>query len=201
MKKIIFVMVILLVATLCLTSCDLTGGDQYQKLNQMVNKSYSQVKMEVSVKKSGESIGLNSVIVCDIARSDDVKTVQYNLQEYASIDVNGDTITLPSQQIVTKSGSVILSNGEVISQTGDQVGLNFAKVGKITMNFVSVYLSNVKTENGIFSADVTNVIGFLGRDIFGATDVKVSVDVQTYKSITLSYVVNSSDVTIVYTLV
>lgn len=197
MKKIVFVVVILLLATFCLTSCD--QSTEYDKLNEMVSQSYQQVTIDVTVKKSGEADGLVHNIVC-LSINDTTKHVAYTLQEYATFDVNGDTITAPDEQIVTKSGTAILDNGKVTTQTGDQVDYDFANVGKLNMNFNKACLSNSVVDGKNFTADVSNVALFLGNDIPGATNVKVSVDVQKYNSITLSYTANGSDITITYTL-
>lgn len=198
MKKIVFVVVILLLATFCLTSCD-QQPTQYDLLNEMVSKNYSQVSINVMVTKIGDTCRLESSIKCTNV-SDNAKLIEYTLQEYATFDVNGDTITAPDEQIVTKSGTAILDNGKVTTQTGDQVDYDFANVGKLNMNFNKSCLSNSVVDGKNFTADVSNVALFLGNDIPGATNVKVSVDVQKYNSITLSYTANGSDITITYTL-
>ena len=197
MKKIFFVILILILATLCFASCAEIG--EYAKLNQISKNNYSQVRVDITVQKSGEQSKLVSNIVC-INVDQTTQTVAYVLQEYAKIGVEGDTITLPDQQIVTKSGTVTLQNGVVTSQQGDQTTFDFANMGKLRFTFRDSYLANARTENGIFSAYVTNTTGFFGQSISGATNVKVAVDVNTYKSITISYTANGSDVTIVYTL-
>lgn len=197
MKKIVFVVVILLLAIFCLTSCD-QQPTQYDLLNEMVSKSYSQVVINVKVANSGETNGLESSIKC--TKVNDSKLMEYRLQEYAKFDVDGDTITAPNEQIVTKSGTVVVENGNTTSQTGDQVNYDFANVGELNFNFSKSCLSNSLVDARNFSADVTNVALFLGKDIPGATNVKVLVDIKTYNTITLSYTTNGSDVTITYTL-
>ena len=198
MKKIIIVILILILATLCLTSCNETSN--YDKLNEMVNKVYSQVMIDVTVKNAENGTQLVSQIV-SISTNDTTKQVAYVWQEYANFDVNGDTITAPSQQIVTKNGTVIYVNGQQDSITGEEPPHDLTKLGnKLYFSFGPFALTNEKTENGMFSADVTSQFMFLGTEIPGATNVKVSVNAQTYKSITLSYTANGSDVVITYTL-
>ena len=198
MKKIIIVVLILILATLCLTSCDLTGD--YDKLNQMAAKVYSQVTIDVTVKNVAENTQLVSQVVC-ISVNETTKQVACVWQEYASFDVNGETITAPEQLIVTKSGTVTYVNGQQDSLTGTQPPHDLAKLGnKLSMSFGPLALTNDKTENGVFTADVQNQFLFFGREIPGATNVKVAVDVQTYQTITITYTANGNDVTIVYTL-
>ncbi len=195
MKKIIFVVLILILAMLCLTSCQ---DGNYAELNQISKNNYNQVQINVTVKKSGENSALVSSI--KVLNADNTKQIEYSLQEYAKFDVNGDTITAPESQILTKTGTVVLENGQIKSQTGDQTNLDFANIGELNFNFSDSCLFGAQTANGIFTAHVTNLTKFCGQNISGATNVKVSVDAQTYKSITLAYTVDGSEVTIVYTL-
>ena len=198
MKKIIFVVVILLLATLCLTACE-QPVSQYDKFATMVSQSYSQIKMDITVKNSADDGKLVSSIVCNNIDSSN-KIVVYVLQEYTTFDINGDTITAPNAQIVTKSGAITFANNQVSEQTGDAVDYDFSKLGKLNMKFDKSYFANAVIDGHAFTADVTNMAQFLGTQIAGATNVKISVDVQTYNSITLSYTANGSDVTITYTL-
>lgn len=195
MKKTILIVLVLILATLCLTSCQ---DGEYAELNQISKNSYNQVQIDVTVKKSGENSALVSSI--KVLNADATKQIEYSLQEYAEFDINGDTISAPESQIVTKTGTVVLENGQITSQTGDKTNLDFAKVGNINFNFSSSCLFGAQNTNGIFSAHVTNLTKFCGQNISGASNVKVVVDTQSYKSITLSYTVDGSEVTILYTL-
>jgi hypothetical protein len=105
MKKIIIVVLILILAMLCLTSCD--QPTDFGKLNEMVSIKYLQMSIKVAINKSGEANGLVSDVVCLIL-SDTTKQVAYNLQEYATFDMDGDAITAPSEQIITKSAAKII---------------------------------------------------------------------------------------------
>lgn len=196
MKKIIIVVLILILAMLCLTSCD--QSTDFDKLNEMVSTEYSQIAIKVTINKSGETTGLVNDISC-IILNDTTKHISYKLQEYATIDMDGDTITMPSEQIVTKTGSVILEGGKVTSSTGDQVDYDFTNIGALNINFSDKCLANAKTKDGTFTADISDISAFLGSDIPGATNAKVSVNVKTYGAITISYTANGSDVTIGYT--
>lgn len=195
MKKTIILVLVLILATLCLTSCQ---DGKYTEFNQAFQQSHAQLTIDVTVKKSGETNGLVSNVV--VLTADGTKQVSYTLQQYATIDVNGDQITLPESQIITKTGNVVLENGQVTSQTGDQVDLDFANLGTLDFNFSDSCLFNPQTTNGIFTAHVTSLTKFCGQNISGATNVKVSVDTQTFKMLTLTYTANGSDVTIVYTI-
>ena len=195
MKKIIFVVFILILAMMCLTSCQ---DGNYAELNQISKNNYNQVQIDVTVQKSGESSALVSSI--KVLKADNTKQIEYSLQEYAKFDVNGDQISAPESQIVTKTGTVVVENGQITSQTGDQTNLDFAKIGKLNFNFSDSCLFGAQTANGIFTAHVTSLTKFCGQNISGASNVKVTVDAQTFKTITLNYTANGSDVTIVYTL-
>lgn len=195
MKKIIFVVVILLLATMCLTSCD--QAVTYDKLNEMTDTKYSQMSIKVTVNKSGETSGLVNDIVCLIL-NDTTKQVAYTLQEYATFEMDGNTITAPSKQIITKSGTATIENGKVTSSTGDSVDYDFTNVGALNMTFSETCLANAQTKDGTFTADISDLNAFLGSDIAGAENAKVSVNVKTYGSITISYTANGSDVVITY---
>ena len=168
------------------------------KLNQISKSNYNQVQIDVTVQKSGESSALVSSI--KVLKADKTKQIEYSLQEYAKFDVNGDQISAPESQIVTKTGTVVVENGQITSQTGDQTNLDFAKIGELNFNFSDSCLFGAQTANGIFTAHVTSLTKFCGQNISGASNVKVTVDAQTFKTITLNYIANGSDVTIVYTL-
>ena len=195
MKKTILVVLVLILAMLCLTSCQ---DGKYAELNQISKNNYNQVQIDVTVQKSGESSALVSSF--KVLNADKTKQIEYSLQEYAKFDVNGDQISAPESQIVTKTGTVVVENGQITSQTGDQTNLDFAKIGELNFNFSDSCLFGAQTVNGIFTAHVTSLTKFCGQNISGASNVKVTVDVQTFKTITLSYTANGSDVTIVYTL-
>ena len=195
MKKTILVVLVLILAMLCLTSCQ---DGKYAELNQISKNNYNQVQIDVTAQKSGESSALVSSF--KVLNADKTKQIEYALQEYAKFDVNGDQISAPESQIVTKTGTVVVENGQITSQTGDQTSLDFAKIGELNFNFSDSCLFGAQTANGIFTAHVTSLTKFCGQNISGASNVKVTVDVQTFKTITLSYTANGSDVTIVYTL-
>ena len=195
MKKTILVVLVLILAMLCLTSCQ---DGNYAELNQISKNNYNQVQIDVTVQKSGESSALVSSF--KVLNADKTKQIEYSLQEYAKFDVNGDQISAPESQIVTKTGTVVVENGQITSQTGDQTNLDFAKIGDLSFNFSDSCLFGAQTANGIFTAHVSSLTKFCGQNISGASNVKVTVDAQTFKTITLNYTANGSDVTIVYTL-
>jgi hypothetical protein len=173
MKKIILVVLILILAMLCLTSCQ---DGNYAELNQISKNNYNQVQIDVTVQKSGESSALVSSF--KVLNADETKQIEYSLQEYAKFDVNGAQISAPESQIVTKTGTVVVENGQITSQTGDQTNLDFAKVGELNFNFSDSCLFGAQTANGIFTAHVTSLTKFCGQNISGASNVKVTVDGQ-----------------------
>ena len=123
MKKTILVVLVLILAMLCLTSCQ---DGKYAELNQISKNNYNQVQIDVTVKKSGENSALVSSF--KVLNADITKQIEYSVQEYAMFDINGDQISAPESQIVTKTGTVVLENGKVASQTGDQTGLRLSSL-------------------------------------------------------------------------
>lgn len=202
MKKIIFVIAILLCATFCLTSCDLipvgSVDVSYEAIHQMITADYSKLTIEITTKPAGESDGIVSKIEY-LSVNDSVKMVNYSIQQYAKIEVDGDVITLPESQTTTKKGSVMLTDGNVTNSTGDEVDIDFDGIDKLNLSFNDHNLSNVTKKNGVLTANVTNVSAFLGMQIQGVTNAKVSADIVN-RVITLSGTANGSDVTIVYTI-
>lgn len=203
MKKIIFVIAILLCATFFLTSCDLLPSNtstkaSYETINKMIKADYSKLKIEINTKPTGESDGIVSEIVCTNANETN-KLITYSIQQYATIDVDGDTITMPDNKIVTKTGTVVVDNGEVTSNLGDKVDFDFSAIDKINLVFSADNFENANFNGANFTADVTNVKAFLSKDVQGVTNAKVSVNVADCV-ITLSGTANGSDVTIVYTI-
>ena len=201
MKKIIFVIAILLCATFCLTSCELvpTVTDvSYDTINQMINADYSELKIEINAKPTGESDGIVSEIICRNV-NETSKLITYSIQQYATIDIDGDTITMPDNKIVTKTGYAMVNNGAVTSNSGDKVDFDFSAIDKINLVFSADNFADAKFIDTVFTADVTNVKAFWGKDVQGVTNAKVSVNVTDWV-ITLSGTANGSDVTVVYTI-
>ena len=61
MKKIIYIILVLILATLCFASCQETSD--FDKLNEMAYADHSQVSIGITVKKSGETQSLVHNIV------------------------------------------------------------------------------------------------------------------------------------------
>lgn len=166
MKKHIFMLAAVGVAACCLGACTTEPAvNEYDVLNDMLNKSYSQIVLTVT-DTFDENTWLTSEYIMEY--SDSGVTVNYSVEKFDKIDASLDGPLENVKTILT--GEVVIENGIVISDN-DDVNIT-ADIAEIGLNFNGDYFDNAQLEDMSLKADVKNVSAFLGSQLT-CTDMKV----------------------------
>ncbi|MCM1289807.1 MAG: hypothetical protein NC132_05890 [Corallococcus sp.] len=163
------VAVVVLVAVFLIVYFCCFASGLYSELSKIANGSHDNISVKITTEQDGYTL----ISTFDVKNGNDRSVVNYSVQNFAPIDPStgasgGDT--------VTSVGTVVLSSGKVLEQTGDAVDINFGNVTKLTLHFAERNFSNVKTENGIFTAKVTNPTAFMDAPSLQCTDMTVTFD-------------------------
>ncbi len=179
MKKILFLAVIIALVTVAFTACHLAPQDEssiYTELNDMANKSYSNVNLSVQTTKEG--VTLNSTYT--ISNGSNNTMVTYSMERLAIIeqDQNGNFV-MPDDMIVTKSGSAVIKDGQVVEQSGDAADVPIKSLSTITLNFNEDYFSMPhsydENDTHVFKADVSDPKGFTANADFDGKNMSIEV--------------------------
>ena len=160
MKK-IAILLTLAVIFISLVSCG--GTDVYEKLNEMVSEAYSSLTVDIKTEQNGESLSSKYVI----ENKKDTTEIYYNIRFFSIFtkDENGN-YTAPDSYQKQYIGTVTLRDGEIIKTSGFALE-NAELISFPSFSFDERYFSNVRDnqEDGIFSADVINPLGFTGKSL------------------------------------
>lgn len=187
MKKSIFAAIVILVLCVALL-CACNGKPNLNKLNDMVQANYSQMKLSVSTVFSDASLK-NTF---DVSRDGSNFTVKYHLEKFAQLDI--DKPVLSSKEVV--EGTAEVQEGAVVEVSG----VNLSKLITVNMRFQNDYFANLQLTDSRFTADVTNPTAFFGVETFNGSNVKVEVNFgETLQTIQVNYLsANGGSVTISY---
>lgn len=159
------VLVLILAAVFLIVYFCYFASDLYSELNAIANANHNSIKVTITTQQNEEKIES----IFDIKNSGNRSVINYSVENFSPIDpdtgAGGDT--------VASVGSVVLENGKVTEQTGDQVNVNFGNVMKLSLHFAERNFQNVQTENGIFSAKVTNPQSFMDAPSLVCTNMTV----------------------------
>lgn len=178
----------LIISLLCICACG--GSGSFTDLNDMAKQNYSVVERTVKTTSNGETLTSRFTV-----RSGDTVEIDYSVEQINEIDINN----MPNEYKTVKTGIVKLDGTRVIEQTGDDVNVDFVALTKLNLNFVEEYFSQVKWDNGKMTANVTNVEGFLGVNVYCAW-MKVEAEYSnTLNNVTVKYLTaNGAEVQLAY---
>lgn len=187
MKKSIFATVVILVLCVALL-CACNGKPNLNKLNDMVQASYSQTKLSVNTVFPDAS--LQSTF--DISKSGSDFTVKYHLEKFAEMNIDKPI----SGQKEVVEGTAVVQNGA----TSVVSGVELNKLTTVNMRFQNDYFANLQLTETRFTADVTNPTAFLVVSTFDGSKVKVDVNFgEVLQNIVVNYLsANGANVTITY---
>ncbi len=193
MKKILALVILCVLATLCLCACDQTKDVTLDDLNNMINQDYS--KTELGVKTVLEGKQLESSFT--LTKNDGKIHIAYSIEQFAEISLDN----VPDSYKKAATGTVDVENGKVVAQSGDKVEVALEKLADLTIKFNSEYFAQPVLESNKFSANVSNPAAFLGVDTFNGTNMTVVVNFDTaLKNMTIAYTsANKAAVEMVYT--
>ena len=183
----------LLVSAICASACALSacgsrgdkGPSTYDKLNSMLEESYSQISISINNTFLDEDVTLESVYMLIYSQSQ--ITVQYKVERFAEISLDNPTSAVKT----TYTGTAVIAGDTVTG--GSEVGLT-ADIAQLNLVFKEEYFENITLESGSISADVTNVSGFLGTDLT-CTEMKVEAEFSNVlNGITVTYKQSGNEV-------
>ena len=171
-KKLVILLIILVVATLCLAACDGSGDKELQTLNEYLKGSYSKITVVVSTKDAIAELNGNFTLTFNGTKVD----VAYKFDKINSFDVdgNGNIADADGNFIQTIEGQALVRNGKIIDGD-DSVELPLDQLSASGFSFQKEYFSNVTLKNAKFEADVTNPQQFTGNSSLTCSDMHVIV--------------------------
>ena len=179
-KRILLVAIALILVLACLVAC---GNDSatLDKINKLLDKDYSKVKVEVTTTMEGVELKGKYALTFD----GDVTNVTFTYEELSDLSFEGANNGFKN----TVSGTAVVQNGVVIS-SNQEVDLDTAKLNFAGLLFKSTYFKNETATGNRFKADVVSPQRFLGDNAFDGTNMHVDViyDATSIVQIHLSYV-------------
>lgn len=158
-------LVVVLVAVFLIVYFCCFASDIYSELGKIANAKHSNISVTITAEQDGETLTSSF----EIHNSGNRSVINYSVENFA--EINPDTGE--GGDAVTAVGRVELVDGKVLQQSGDEVDINFGNVTKFTLYFAKDNFQDVKTENGIFSAKVTNPKAFMDSPSLVCKDMTV----------------------------
>ena len=180
MKKQFWMLMIIGAAACCFGACDFfdAGGksDQYEKLNTMLDASYSQIVITVT-DTFDEDTALTSEY--RMSYSSNSVTVEYSVEQFLEVSLESPASNAKTRLV----GQALIQNGN-ISFDGDEVPLT-AEIAKPSLIFKKSYFKNAKLTDTSLVADVTSPSKFMGVT---CTDMKLNAAFgEVFSTIEISY--------------
>lgn len=166
MKKRLIVFTALLLALTCLVMCACNKTDR--NLNKMVKKSYDYVSLTVTTDIEG--VILTSVYTATKTENDQTQ-IRFSYQTFNTIDSSNGTITLPEGRITTYRGTLTVDvnrNNAVVKSSGDEININLKEVTAKNVKFDSKNFTDIKDNDGFFSAKINDLSRFMGTSVKGS---------------------------------
>ena len=188
-KKIVLLFALLTALLLLFAACATPNSSDYQKFNDMLKKSYSEVTVQIST--TTETAELNGKFVLTFIAGYTKISYEFDRINTFDVDASGNVSDADDDFIVQENGSVVVRDGAIVD--GDTtVELNLAQLDVTGFSFKSGFFKNVNLAGALFEADVTNPQRFTGSDeMKDCTDMHVkliyNVSANLLTSIDLTY--------------
>ncbi len=212
MKKIIISIFLVLTILMTFIACDDKGdnhnkdsgsnSDQsaptpgtekttYDILNELVSKSYSKVKLNVSTVTGG--VELNAVYT--LTNSE----IIYSVEQLNLFPSDGNIENISPDYKVTLTGSATIENGKVGKFNGEAVSLPSYDELKGSFNFHESNFKNVVIQDNSLLADVISPSEFYGSEV-NVQNMKINIEYSetVLTKITITYQTANSNVTTIY---
>lgn len=184
MKKRLLVLAAVGAAACCMVAGCSSGADEYGKLNDMLNASYS--AMQISVKDTFDD-GYELTSLYTLIYVPGGATVDYAVDRFQELSLDETSLNV----ITTLTGSALVQ-GDSVTFTGDDIGLT-ADITKVGLTFRKEYFVNVLLTNERFEAFVSDPSGFFGTQI-SCSDMTVSASfAKKFSYIKLNYTASGGD--------
>lgn len=178
-KKLLFVVIALALALLCLAACNVKGDNLQDIASALHDVKYSEVTVNVSTEKNGVKLEGEYVITFD----GDSATVRYSFDKLNELNMEDN----PADYITKVEGVATVQNGEIV---GDNVSLENVQIDYTGFNFKSAFFSQVTRTGAQFEATVSNPQAFVGNSQFVGTNMHVTATIMSgaFSSLTVEYV-------------
>lgn len=197
---IILIAIIVALVVVCFRTCrkknapdDVEGANQtqtdiYVKLNSLLNGIGYPVILSTKTRE-GENVFNGNYTITEHG---DVRAASYSYEKLSTFEIRDDEVVIPEDFKTTYTGRIKIKNGKIIEQNGAALNLFVETLDVKGLSLTESALTNVKTERGIFSADITSLKTVAGIDL-AANDAKISIAYTDAKitKIVLSYAASS----------
>lgn len=181
-KKLIPAVFALCAAAAICVGCAPTESNEYDGLNAMLDKNYSQIVLTVTDTFSEDDV-LTSKYTMKF--TDGGMTVNYTVERFAEISLDEFA---PAK--TTLVGKAMVAGGEVIFVEGDEVELDAITAGT-GLEFKAEYFENADLTGLYLKADVKNPSGFMGSEL-NCTEMKVNASfLEVFYEIQITYLAAS----------
>lgn len=211
MKKrslfIIATTVVVLLLALVFNACGITGGtgsesseekkgktstetDIYTTLNAMLNNVGYPMTLTTKTMENGYAFNGSYAIT----GTEDSYSVNYSYEKLSTFEItDSGEIILPDGFKTTVTGNMKVKDGKIIERDGAEANINTEALSVREMTISENALSNVKTENGVFSASITSLQAVTGLDVsVTAATISITYNETKITQMTLNYLTSSS---------
>ena len=217
MKKrslfIIATTVVVLLLALVFNACGITGGtgsesseekkgktstetDIYTTLNAMLNNVGYPMTLTTKTMENGYAFNGSYAIT----GTEDSYSVNYSYEKLSTFEItDSGEIILPDGFKTTVTGNMKVKDGKIIERDGAEANINTEALSVRGMTLSENDLSNVKTENGVFSASITSLQAVTGLDAsVTAATISITYNETKITKMTLNYSTSSSQTEFTY---
>ena len=189
MKKSILTIAAIASAACALAACNSSRGnsqsDEYQKLNDMLNASYSKIAITVTDTFIEEGVTLKSEYTLNYSESE--ITVNYKVERFAQISLDSPATDVKT----TYTGTATIKDGKVTG--GEEVGLS-ADIAETGLTFKKEYFENATVTGVFMQAEVSDTSAFLGSEV-ESNDMTVYAEfLNVFFNIEINYTQNKNKV-------
>ena len=211
MKKIIILLITVAMLLMCMTACSgffnpeptptptppddsnpLVTQNVYDLLNDLADRDYSNIKIDITVTTGFAKLYSNYVLT--------QSNVVYSIERLNLLPSDGNITDLSSNYKMTVTGYALIENGQVIELDGNKdVDLPSYDELKGNFNFDESNFKNAVVGTNSLQADVVSPSQFYGADVdMSNLKVKVEYTETALTKITISYNTTNASVQTVY---
>lgn len=199
-KKIYLTVLCVIMALISLCGCSLIQEvtDVYAELNKMAEVTYTKFTVDVASTMNGSELKSRY----EVSISGNTSNISYSYEKLNTFEIVEGELIAPEEYKTVKTGTLVVKGDKIIEQNGEKIDISVDKITSPKLTFEKSYFRNVSDEKGNFSADVTNVSGFIGKEI-KCSDMSTTIKYSNGKftSVTISYTSEKgANIVIRYTL-
>lgn len=203
-KKILFLVIVLIVALTCLGACNGSTDKVCETLTDLLQLNYPIITIDVATTTSNVTLTGRFKLI----NNGDTINVEYSYEKLTTFDWFSvgipENIYIPTPDEdwkTTVSGTLVVKDDKII-EGNSSVDLPLDKIDFLGFSFKPAFFQNIKVTKSKFDANVINPQGFTGNDLtsrWGVSDMHVNVLFGDYISrMQINYASEGTQVEIVY---